>query len=127
MYVCLFLSHSGACAICSNRQVVMHSHYLGPLTEISHRKVLYKMLISLYLMTRSLKFLGIGSCVLAAAFLVMGISAIAPDAIAQNTTEKGTGQGLGVPENATGAQSSPEAMNNTLAPMGPENETVIAN
>jgi hypothetical protein len=79
-------------------------------------------------MTKNLKFLGIGSCVLAAAaFLVMGISATAPDAIAQNTTEQGTGQGLGVPENATGAQSSPEAMNNTLAPMGPENETVIAN
>jgi hypothetical protein len=27
--------------------------------------------------------------------------------------------------NATGAESSPEAMNNTLAPAGPENETVI--
>lgn len=57
-------------------------------------------------MPRNLKFLGIGSCLLAAtAFLVMGISATAPDAIAQNTTEQGTGQGLGVPENATGAQS----------------------
>jgi hypothetical protein len=78
-------------------------------------------------MTRSLKFLGIGLCLLAAGFIVMGMSAVAPDAIAQNTTEQGTGGGLGVPENATGAQSSPEAMNNTLAPMGPENETVITN
>jgi hypothetical protein len=78
-------------------------------------------------MTRSLKFLGTSSCLLAAAFIVMGMSAVAPDAIAQNTTEQGTGGGLGVPENATGAQSSPEAMNNTLAPMGPENETVITN
>jgi hypothetical protein len=78
-------------------------------------------------MTRSLKFLGIGLCLLSAGFIVMGTSAVAPDAIAQNTTEQGTGGGLGVPENATGAQSSPEAMNNTLAPMGPENETVITN
>jgi hypothetical protein len=78
-------------------------------------------------MTRILKFLGIGLCLLAAAFIVMGMSTVAPDAIAQNTTEQGTGGGLGVPENATGAQSSPEAMNNTLAPMGPENETVITN
>jgi hypothetical protein len=78
-------------------------------------------------MTRSLKFVGIGLCLLAAGFIVMGMSAVAPDAIAQNTTEQGTGGGLGVPENATGAQSSPEAMNNTLAPMGPENETVITN
>jgi len=45
----------------------------------------------------------------------------------QNTTEKGTGEGLGVPQNATGGQASPEAMNNTLTPMGPENETVITN
>jgi hypothetical protein len=46
--------------------------------------------------------------------------------MAQNTTEKGSSEGLGVPLNATGAESSPEAMNNTLTPMGPENETVIA-
>ena len=93
--------------------------------EMTYPKVLYKMLILLYLMTRNLKFLGIGSCVLAVAVLVMGVSAISPDAIAQNTTEKGSSEGLGVPQNATGAQSSPEAMNNTLTPMGPENETVI--
>jgi hypothetical protein len=92
---------------------------------MSYDKVLYKMLISLYLMTRNLKFLGIGVCLLAAV-IVMGVSAITPDAMAQNTTEKGSGEGLGVPQNATGAQSSPEAMNNTLTPMGPENETVIA-
>ena len=84
------------------------------------------MLISLYLMTRNLKFLGIGVCLLAAAVIVMGVSAITPDAMAQNTTEKGSSEGLGVPQNATGAESSPEAMNNTLTPMGPENETVIA-
>lgn len=77
-------------------------------------------------MTRNLKFLGIGVCLLAAAVIVMGVSAITPDAMAQNTTEKGSGEGLGVSQNATGAQSSPEAMNNTLTPMGPENETVIA-
>lgn len=85
-------------------------------------KVLYKMLISLYLMTRQLKSLGMVASIIAAAVLVMGISAITPDVLAQNTTE-----GLGVPLNATGAQSSPEAMNNTLTPTGPENETVIAN
>jgi hypothetical protein len=84
------------------------------------------MLISLYLMTRNLKFLGIGVSLLAAAVIVMGVSAITPDAMAQNTTEKGSSEGLGVPQNATGAESSPEAMNNTLTPMGPENETVIA-
>ena len=84
------------------------------------------MLISLYLMTRNLKFLGIGVSLLAAAVIVMGVSAITPDALAQNTTEKGSSEGLGVPQNATGAESSPEAMNNTLTPMGPENETVIA-
>jgi hypothetical protein len=53
-------------------------------------------------------------------------AAITPDAMAHNTTEKGSSEGLGVPQNATGAESSPEAMNNTLTPMGPENETVIA-
>lgn len=84
------------------------------------------MLISLYLMTRNLKFLGVGVSLLAAAVIVMGVSAITPDAMAQNTTEKGSSEGLGVPQNATGAESSPEAMNNTLTPMGPENETVIA-
>jgi len=93
---------------------------------MSYPKVLYKMLISLYLMTRNLKFLGIGVSLLAAAVIVMGVSAITPDAMAQNTTEKGSSEGLGVPQNATGAESSPEAMNNTLTPMGPENETVIA-
>ena len=82
--------------------------------------------MSLYLMTRNLKFLGIGVSLLAAAVIVMGVSAITPDAMAQNTTEKGSSEGLGVPQNATGAESSPEAMNNTLTPMGPENETVIA-
>ena len=84
------------------------------------------MLISLYLMTRNLKIVGIGVSLLAAAVIVMGVSAITPDAMAQNTTEKGSSEGLGVPQNATGAESSPEAMNNTLTPMGPENETVIA-
>ena len=84
------------------------------------------MLISLYLMTRNLKFLGIGVSLLAAAVIVMGVSAITPDAMAQNTTEKCSSEGLGVPQNATGAESSPEAMNNTLTPMVPENETVIA-
>ena len=93
---------------------------------MSDHKVLYKMLISLYLMTRNLKFLGVGVSLLAAAVIVMGVSAITPDAMAQNTTEKGSSEGLGVPQNATGAESSPEAMNNTLTPMGPENETVIA-
>jgi hypothetical protein len=93
---------------------------------MSYHKVLYKMLISLYLMTRNLKFLGIGVSLLAAAVIVMGVSAITPDAMAHNTTEKGSSEGLGVPQNATGAESSPEAMNNTLTPMGPENETVIA-
>ena len=93
---------------------------------MSYHKVLYKMLISLYLMTRNLKFLGIGVSLLAAAVIVMGVSAITPDAMAQNTTEKGSSEGLGVPQNATGAESSPEAMNNTLTHMGPENETVIA-
>jgi len=77
-------------------------------------------------MTRNLKFLGVGVSLLAAAVIVMGVSAITPDAMAQNTTEKGSSEGLGVPQNATGAESSPEAMNNTLTPMGPENETVIA-
>ncbi|MGC1132403.1 MAG: hypothetical protein WA941_06245 [Nitrososphaeraceae archaeon] len=77
-------------------------------------------------MTRNLKFLGIGVSLLAAAVIVMGVSAITPDAMAQNTTEKGSSEGLGVPQNATGAESSPEAMNNNLTPMGPENETVIA-
>jgi hypothetical protein len=89
-------------------------------------KVLYKMLISLYLMTRQLKSLGMVASIIAAAVLVMGISAITTDVLAQNTTEEGSGDGLGVPLNATGAQSSPGAMNNTLTPMGPENETVIA-
>ena len=92
---------------------------------MSYHKVLYKMLISLYLMTRNLKFLGIGVSLLAAAVIVMGVSAITPDAMAQNTTEKGSSEGLVVPQNANGAESSPEAMNNTLTPIGPENETVI--
>lgn len=78
-------------------------------------------------MTKNLKFLGISTCTLAIAVLVIGVAVITPEAIAQNTTEKGSGEGLGVPQNATGAQSSPEAMNNTLTPMGPENETVITN
>jgi hypothetical protein len=72
------------------------------------------------------KFLGI-TLLLAAAIIGMGVSAITSNAMAQNTTEKGAGEGLGVPQNASDAQSSPEAMNNTLTPMGPENETVIAN
>lgn len=78
-------------------------------------------------MTKSLKLLRIGTCALAIAVLVIGMAVITPEAMAQNTTEKGTGEGLGIPQNATGAQSSPQAMNNTLAPMGPENETVITN
>ena len=78
-------------------------------------------------MTRILKFLGISTCALAIAVLAIGVAVITPEAIAQNTTEKGSGEGLGVPQNATGAQSSPEAMNNTLTPMGLENETVITN
>ncbi len=78
-------------------------------------------------MTKSLKFLRIGTCTLAITVLVIGVAVITPEAMAQNTTEKGTGEGLGVPQNATGAESSPQAMNNTLAPMGPENETVITN
>ena len=61
---------------------------------MSYHKVLYKMLISLYLMTRNLKFLGIGVSLLAAAVIVMGVSAITPDAMAQNTTEKGSSEGL---------------------------------
>ena len=56
----------------------------------------------------------------------MGVSAIMPGAMAQNTTEKGSDEGLVVPQNATGSQSAPEALSNTLTPMGPENETVIA-
>ncbi|HZA43146.1 MAG TPA: hypothetical protein VE504_05230 [Nitrososphaeraceae archaeon] len=78
-------------------------------------------------MTRQLKSLGMVVSIITAAVLVMGISAITPDVLAQNTTEGNTTEGLGVPLNATGAQSSPEAMNNTLTPMGPENETVTAN
>jgi len=78
-------------------------------------------------MTKSLKFLRIGTCILAIVVLVIGVAVITPEAMAQNTTEKGTGEGLGVLQNATGAESSPQAMNNTLAPMGPENETVITN
>ena len=77
-------------------------------------------------MTKNLKFLGIGTCLLASAVIVMGVSALTPAAMAQNTTEQGSSEGLGVPLNASGAGSSPEAMNNTLTPMGPENETVIA-
>jgi hypothetical protein len=45
-------------------------------------KVLYKMLISLYLMTRQLKSLGMVASIIAAAVLVMGISAITPDVLA---------------------------------------------
>lgn len=59
-------------------------------------------------MTGNLKFLGVGVSLLAAAVIVMGVSAITPDAMAQNTTEKGSSEGLGVPQNATGAESSPE-------------------
>jgi hypothetical protein len=73
-------------------------------------------------MTQSLKFFRIGTCTLAIAVLVIGVAVMTPEAMAQNNTE-----GLGVPLNATGAQSSPEAMNNTVTPMGPENETVITN
>ena len=78
-------------------------------------------------MTRHLKSLGLFAFVMAAAVLVIGISAITPDVLAQNTTGNASSEGLGVPQNATGAQSSPEAMNNTLTPVGPENETVISN
>lgn len=67
-------------------------------------------------MIRSLKFLGIGTCARAMAVLVLGLAVITPEAMAQNTTEKGSGEGLGVPQNASGAESSPEAMNNTLTP-----------
>lgn len=46
---------------------------------------------------------------------------VTDDTMAQNASS-----GLGVPLNTTGAESSPEAMNNTLtAGVGPENETVI--
>ena len=75
-------------------------------------------------MTRSLNFLGIGAFVLAAAVIVIGVSAIAHDAMAQNVTPPSTG-GDRAYQNATGASSSPQAMNNTLNPVGPANETVI--
>ena len=78
-------------------------------------------------MTRHLKSLGLFAFVMAAAVLVIGISAITPDVLAQNATGNASSEGLGVPQNATGAQSSPEAMNNTLTRVGPENETVISN
>ena len=70
------------------------------------------------------------------AFIIMGISAsmlavvvsvfatgLNSDVMAQNTSQNISG--LGVPLNTTGAESSPEAMNNTLTPIGPENETII--
>jgi hypothetical protein len=72
-------------------------------------------------MTRILKFLGISACALAIAVHFIGVAVTIPEAIAQNTTKKGSGEGPGVPQNATDALSSSEAMNNTFTPMGPEN------
>jgi hypothetical protein len=72
-------------------------------------------------MKEVLKLLGISTCLLGVAVFATGLS---PAVIAQNASQNASG-GLEVPTNATGAESSPEAMNNTLAPVGPENETVI--
>ena len=72
-------------------------------------------------MKEVLRLLVISTCVLAVTVFATGLS---PAVMAQNASQNAS-VGLGVPMNATGAESSPEAMNNTLAPVGPENETVI--
>jgi hypothetical protein len=47
----------------------------------------------MYLMTRILKFLGIGTRALAIAVLVIGVAIIIPEAVAQNSTKKGSREG----------------------------------
>ena len=68
-------------------------------------------------MKEVIKLLGISTSLLAVVVFATGLNG---NVMAQNASG-----GLEVPTNATGAESSPEAMNNTLTPVGPENETVI--
>jgi hypothetical protein len=73
-------------------------------------------------MKKYFQLLGLSTCLLAAVVFLTGLS---HDALAQNASGNQTAGGLGLSTNATGATSSPEAMNNTLYPAGPQNETVI--
>ena len=70
-------------------------------------------------MRKTGQILGIGVLLLAVVTILVGVS---QEAIAQNVTGNTTEMGLGVPLNASGAESSPEAM---FGDVGPQNETVI--
>ncbi|MGC1131832.1 MAG: hypothetical protein WA941_03330 [Nitrososphaeraceae archaeon] len=70
-------------------------------------------------MNKGFQLIGIGVSFVAVVALVVGLS---QEAIAQNVTGNTTEMGLGVPLNASEAESSPEAM---FGEVGPENVTVI--
>jgi hypothetical protein len=67
-------------------------------------------------MKKQILLLGLGVRLLAAAH----------NALAQNASGNQTPGGLGISTNTSGASKSQEAMNNTLYPADPQNETVIA-
>ena len=71
------------------------------------------------LMTKYLKFLGIGVCLLASAFIAVNMS---PNVIGQNNTSENNTTGI-ISSNLTGAQSSLEAVNDTSAVNYAENQS----
>ena len=71
------------------------------------------------LMTKYLKFLGIGMCLLASAFIAVNMS---PNVIGQNNTSENNTTGI-ISSNLTGAQSSLEAVNDTSAVNYAENQS----
>ena len=71
------------------------------------------------LMTKYLKFLGIGVCLLASAFIAVNMS---PNVMGQNNTSENNTTGI-ISPNLTGAQSSAEAVNDTSAVNYAENQS----
>ena len=71
------------------------------------------------LMTKYLKFLGMGVCLLAAAVVAVNMS---HSVIAQNNTSENNTTGI-ISSNLTGAQSSLEAVNDTSAVNYAENQS----
>jgi len=70
-------------------------------------------------MKKEFQLLGMSISLLAVVALVAGLS---QEVVAQNVTGNTTEMDLGVPLNATEAESSPEAI---VGDVGPQNETVI--
>ena len=71
------------------------------------------------LMTKYLKFLGMGACLLAVAFIAVNMS---PNVMGQNNTSENNTTGI-ISPNLTGAQSSAEAVNDTSAVNYAENQS----